>query len=267
MGSIEVTLNKGTAPCCGKYIMVGRIKVCLMKWFTPYDTIVKGSSSPPLLAGRSLSADPRSMSNPKPSSGTTIHSENPNLRIVQTNVDNYGSIGSSSASSTLYPAERLPAQNIRSPDKSSTPRNFGKKRKFAYAKRSNSTIVPFDICLPGRQNLNSNVSLHANKECYTEMEEGLKEDRILRPGMVLLKHYITDDKQVLLFLPYFTLHYTHYSLLLWDFVIYVFTPFKENRQISISICPARRIHVKYTFEMSKLYLFLSFFLFFGESGN
>lgn len=109
------------------------------------------------------------------------------------------------------------------------PHHFGKKRKhgdgerlqrernkFSDSLKGLPKVKPFDICLSGsRSGAKYTGSLNGkNRENWNEMGhikvEGTKQ-RILRPGMVLLKQYITLSKQVAKFLK---IEYYMYSLML-----------------------------------------------------
>ena len=72
---------------------------------------------------------------------------------------------------------------------------------------------PYDICFDGKRNsalIGDTLHEKDNESCI-ELQEGGAKERILRPGMVLLKHYITHDEQVL---DHCLLHYEcyYYSL-------------------------------------------------------
>lgn len=89
---------------------------------------------------------------------------------------------------------------------SSLPIHFGKKNEVFFSKRqsldigSKESVVtdhslpfepPFDICFPGGGNVK-------HRNFWRVKDSGtVKDYRLLRPGMVLLKHYITPPEQVL----------------------------------------------------------------------
>jgi len=59
---------------------------------------------------------------------------------------------------------------------------------------------PYDICFHGRRNhaLTGATLSRENKDCRIEMQEEMtKVGSVLRPGMVLLKNFLTHDEQVL----------------------------------------------------------------------
>lgn len=58
--------------------------------------------------------------------------------------------------------------------------------------------INHDICFHGKRNFDliGSPLLEQNMENCSEMQEGGINDRILRPGMVLLKHHLTHDEQV-----------------------------------------------------------------------
>lgn len=85
-------------------------------------------------------------------------------------------------------------------------RQFSSQRKIKYAsgghKMGSSVIVPefkqYDICFRRKRNsaLIDVTSLEKNKESWIEMQEEVTKEGILRPGMVLLKHFLTHNEQV-----------------------------------------------------------------------
>lgn len=100
-------------------------------------------------------------------------------------------------------------------DRSFVPCHFGKKRKhgdgerlqhgrnkFSDSLKGLPSIKPFDICISGSRScvkhtgsLNGKNSGNLNKMGHIKVE-GTKQ-RVLRPGMVLLKQYMTLSEQVL----------------------------------------------------------------------
>lgn len=105
-----------------------------------------------------------------------------------------------------YQVERLEFLNDSCQEyKSSLPIHFGKKNEVFVSKLQSldtgpkESVVtdnslpfepPFDICLPGGGNVK-------HRNIYVVKEGGtVKDYRLLRPGMVLLKHYITPREQV-----------------------------------------------------------------------
>ncbi|XP_027337615.1 uncharacterized protein LOC113851351 [Abrus precatorius] len=67
-----------------------------------------------------------------------------------------------------------------------------------YSSISMPKFQPYDICFRRRRNsavIEASVQ-GENKESYIEMDDGGTKEGILRPGMVLLKHYLTHDEQV-----------------------------------------------------------------------
>ncbi|KAL4021512.1 hypothetical protein IC575_020313 [Cucumis melo] len=88
---------------------------------------------------------------------------------------------------------------------SSLPIHFGKKNEVFFSKRqsldigSKESVVtdhslpfepPFDICFPGGGNVK-------HRNFWRVKDSGtVKDYRLLRPGMVLLKHYITPPEQI-----------------------------------------------------------------------
>lgn len=60
---------------------------------------------------------------------------------------------------------------------------------------------PYDICFHGRRNhaLTGASLLGENKESRIEMQQEYTKGSVLRPGMVLLKNFISHDEQVLHF--------------------------------------------------------------------
>lgn len=170
-----------------------------------------------------------------PSPPTTIVSEyrkvkrrtRVDLGSVQAGRENCGkSSFSSSFENNSSLTETLSATNFATHhDKSLRRNHFGKKKttsaniphnsqsnlNYASAchKLESSFTKPYDICFHGKQNspLIGSTPLEESKEsCIETPAEGI-EDRILMPGMVLLKHHIAHDEQVLYF-P--LLHYACY---------------------------------------------------------
>lgn len=99
-------------------------------------------------------------------------------------------------------------------DESSLPNHFGKKIEAFYFSKHQSVdigskesvvadkslpIEPFNICFPGRGNVKSGASWQVKgrdtvkeNDCFVETTNY----RMLRPGMVLLKHYMTQREQI-----------------------------------------------------------------------
>lgn len=85
-------------------------------------------------------------------------------------------------------------------------RQFSSQRKIKYAsgghKMGSSVSVPefkqYDICFrrKGKSALIDITSLEKNKESWIEMQEEGTKEGILRPGMVLLKHFLSHNEQV-----------------------------------------------------------------------
>ncbi|XP_054787098.1 uncharacterized protein LOC129293259 isoform X2 [Prosopis cineraria] len=136
----------------------------------------------------------------------SVHSAQTNMRSMQTNVDENMKpcFSPSSVSHSLNPAKGFPASNIiRYQDKSRFPNQNSvvgnvKRPHSAHRKSNNGLAVykvdrpdikPFDICRCRRH-------ISANTESCTKMQEGVTEKMILRPGMVLLKHYLSHNNQV-----------------------------------------------------------------------
>lgn len=63
-------------------------------------------------------------------------------------------------------------------------------------------VKPFDLCLDGSRSFGISTGSSIEKNTTNLNEIGLavasSEQRVLRPGMVLLKQYITHDEQVVL---------------------------------------------------------------------
>ncbi|KAK4284286.1 hypothetical protein QN277_001140 [Acacia crassicarpa] len=209
-GDTEVR-TRGQVPlkklCQRGYIMIGTIPVQLQP---PYSMNLQGSSSSPSLNFSSTCTEPRSMSNP-------LRSVQSNIRVMHTNVDKTllpDFSPSSVSNNSLSPAERFPASNIsRHQGKSSCTDHLWKSSEVGYVKRPRpaqrnlnnalagykvdpADIKPFDICFRRRHNSGLDISLHANTKSYTEVQEGVTEKIILKPGMVLLKHYLSHTNQV-----------------------------------------------------------------------
>lgn len=111
---------------------------------------------------------------------------------------------------STIPDESLCIKSVLSNEETSLPTQFGKKR-ISTDKKSKSAksfpthsatealpkIKPFDICLP--QCRNSGNIRSSFCESYDEEQNILESGgKILQPGLVLLKHYITHNCQVLL---------------------------------------------------------------------
>ncbi|XP_028769491.1 uncharacterized protein LOC114726940 [Neltuma alba] len=186
--------------------MIGSLPVTLP---LPNNTNLHGSSSRPFLTISNTCTESRIMSNP-------LHSVQSNIRLMHTNTDKNplpGFSPSSASHNSMSPAERSRSSNItRYQEKSSFPNHLGKNSEVGYVERRSAQrnlnnalagykvdppdIKPFDICVHRRRNSGLNSSLHSNKGRCTEMQEGLAEKMILKPGMVLLKHYLSPKNQV-----------------------------------------------------------------------
>lgn len=202
-----------------KFIMVGRIQVSITKWISTNGQS-HSSLSKPIVNRRNPSIV--SMSNYLPSLRTTTDPENTNLCSNQTKVYTHEVLSSSSSSESngLNYDERSQARKAERHCHwdSSLPSNFGKKKRVAYGNRPRAAHrksdyaladqksgslynKPFDICLSARvrqDSSGSDVSIHPN---YVSCSE------VLRPGMVLLKHYINHNKQVVLSFLFSKLHF------------------------------------------------------------
>ncbi|RDX61211.1 alkB, partial [Mucuna pruriens] len=141
------------------------------------------------------------------------------LGLAQASGDNCSVPSSDFENSGLSLTKKLPLVNLITPHDESPQGSYSCKKKAAsvnrtYNNRSNfhyaevglsldasvSTPMfkPYDICYHGRINhaLIGAKLRGESKESCIEMQEGRTEGVILRPGMVLLKNYITHDEQV-----------------------------------------------------------------------
>ncbi|KAI4353512.1 hypothetical protein L6164_002456 [Bauhinia variegata] len=153
-------------------------------------------------------SEDRSMSDPTPSSQTNTHSRKSQIhRRTRVDLGSHSEHNSrtSSERNASSPTKKSPATNFTSDlHESSLPSEFGKKRRNVYQNHSPAgdkldslfSYPQFDICPLGKgKDALLGASLHGKiKESCTE-NQGVTEQTILRPGMVLLKDYISHNEQ------------------------------------------------------------------------
>ncbi|KAE9603161.1 hypothetical protein Lal_00018777 [Lupinus albus] len=202
------------------YIIIGSIPVSLFRdnmnnHSLPFSTKSFTHKDPELMSRSEQLPSP-------PTSGNRNFKRNRvDLGSVQTVGDNCGKSSCSSifgCNSSL--TETSPTTNFTTHRKELLQRShFWKKKKavsadiphssdnnlgYASADRESDSPVsflkfkPYDICFRGKRNspLIGSALIDKSEEIYIERQTGDIKDRILRPGMVLLKNYISHDEQV-----------------------------------------------------------------------